>query len=107
MAIRGAAITGIDARIQDPIECHCSRTRRDHSHNDPKKSPAQSGNSKCGIAPRQKRAGQREWQRKHGVLELNHVKREPQACPETSHVTILGRRGRGAPDLVIYGHSAT
>ena len=54
---------------------------------------AKTRNMKSAISPCQQRAGKRKRQRKHRMLELDHVERKPQPFPEQAHyrnVTILG-----------------
>lgn len=85
MPVRGAAVSGIDLSVQNAIKRHGGGACCDHRDDDPKETPLDAGDGEAAIAPRQQRASESERQRENGVLELDHVEREPQPFPKSRH----------------------
>src|SRR5690242_8464150 len=111
MTIGSTPVASINLGIEDAIERHRRRTRGNHRNHDPGKSPEQTRDVESAVPPSKERSGKRKWQRKHGVLELNHVEREAKSCPESGHCKqgryhFKGCRCYGA-STEIYGSSAS
>ena len=66
-----ARIFFVVAKIGDAVDGHGGGARRNHGDDNPENLPKGRPAVQCG-ARRQQRARQREGQRKHGVLELDH-----------------------------------
>ena len=70
-----ARIRGVQIGVCPAVERHCSRTRADHAHDDPRQlrggRPAMSS---------QHRSGQRKRERKNRVLPLDHFQRDANAA---------------------------
>ena len=75
----GPRIARVDVGVQHAVERHGDRSRRHHCHHDPAELRPQPFARKSVVAPGQQRSGERERQREHGVLELDHFERQPDA----------------------------
>ena len=98
MTAGGAPVSPVDTCIKDAVERHGGRPSRHHGDDDPGKPPGQVFDREAARAPRQQRSRQRERQREHGVLKLNHVERKAKTCPEGLHLEVTGSgyAGQGA-----------
>ena len=77
-----ARIAGVQAGVQQPVEGHGGRAGADHRHHNPGDLPGQSGGGEAILADGQQASGQREGEGEDGVLEPDHVQRQPQFLQE-------------------------
>jgi hypothetical protein len=84
MARFRARIAAVNLVIKDAVEGHGCRTRTHHRDHDPQQFPGNIRSLESGLAPRQESSRQREGQCEHGMLEFDHLEREPGALEKVS-----------------------